>query len=432
MSVRISGKLTLYTTTELTKRQVGILTFLVLVICMSMFCGCKRRPSARPTVQMDAEPRFWIRVLLYDNIKTLSLRMSYPFSIINPEAQIPDMKFEQTDKPINVEISSGTINFAGWNLTTKEIIIAPETPNIFNINGDDYRGKLLLITSPDGNSLDAVNLVPLEAYLKGVVGTEMPNYWEPAALEAQAIAARTYCLYIKERFGKNRHWDVSRTQANQAYNGVKAESAQVSKAVNKTSGMVLVCNHNGENGIFPAYYSSTCGGHTENSKNMFGGDSFAPLAGVECPYCKDVAKAGFFFWNDVKYDKSEVQTRLLNKYSGLTKLGKIDKIIPVRQSDYNDFSRLTLIRLKGSTGKTDVLRAEDLRLAIDSTGLKLKSTIFKIIDAGDKWVFDSGRGFGHGVGMCQCGAQGMAKQGKKAGQILFYYYPGSKIESVYE
>ena len=119
------------------------------------------------------------------------------------------------------------------------------------------------------------------------------------------------------------------------------------------------------------------------------------------------------------------------KYPKLKELGDISAILPARQSDYPDFSRLTFIKLVGSTGKNDFLRAEDLRLTVDPTGNKIRSTICKIVMMGDKWVFSSGRGFGHGVGMCQCGAEGMARQGKTAEQILYYYYPGSKLIRVY-
>ncbi|NQT00595.1 MAG: SpoIID/LytB domain-containing protein, partial [Planctomycetes bacterium] len=96
-----------------------------------------------------------------------------------------------------------------------------------------------------------------------------------------------------------------------------------------------------------------------------------------------------------------------------------------------DFSRLTKIKLLGSNGKIDSLRAEDFRLAIDPTGLKLKSAICQMVKRGDKWEFSSGRGWGHGVGMCQCGAQGMARKGKNSKQILSYYYPDSRIISIY-
>jgi stage II sporulation protein D len=102
-----------------------------------------------------------------------------------------------------------------------------------------------------------------------------------------------------------------------------------------------------------------------------------------------------------------------------------------RESNYGKFSRLTLVKLVGPTGRSDFLRAEDLRLTIDPSGRKLRSTICRVTNTGDKWTFLSGRGYGHGVGMCQCGAQAMAREGKPAEQILLYYYPYSKIVNVY-
>jgi len=379
---------------------------------------------------MDIEPQFWVRVLLLDNIKGCTLKTPSRFTVINPQTTIRQAHFDQADVPINVSVSAGRITIADRSFTAKEVIILPDDPHIFNLNGDDYRGKLKLIINPDGNSFDAVNLVPPEPYLAGVVGAEMPNYWEPAALKAQAIAARTYCLYIKRHFGSKRTWDVSKTEANQVYLGVGAESAQVWNAVNQTQGQVLVCKQtNGIEDIFPTYYSSTCGGHTENSKHVFG-DSFEPLVGVPCPYCKDTAKPSFFFWPMAQFDKADVTTRLLQRYPKLKQLGEITDIIPTGQSNYGKFSRLTLVKLLGSTGKNASLRAEDFRLSIDPTGRKLKSTICRIVKMGNKWAFRSGRGYGHGVGMCQCGAQAMARQGKTARQILFYYYPGSKILTI--
>ncbi len=379
---------------------------------------------------MDIEPEFWVRVLLLDNTKACALMTSSSFTVLDPQTQTTEAHFGQLDVPTNVEIAAGRIVIAGQTFTGSEVIILPDTPHIFNLNGDDYRGKLKLIINPDGSSFDAVNLVPLEPYLASVVGAEMPNYWEPAALAAQAIAARTYCLYIKKHFGSKRSWDVRKTQANQVYLGVASESTQTWSAINRTYGQVLICKHpGGTEEIFPAYYSSTCGGHTENSKHVFG-DSFEPLVGVPCPYCKEVAKPSFFFWPMAQFDKTAVTTKLFQRYSSLKRLGEITNIIPVKQSNYGKFSRLTLVKLLGSTGKSDSLRAEDLRLTIDPTGNKLRSTICKIINMGDKWAFLSGRGYGHGVGMCQCGAQAMARGGKTARRILSYYYPGSKILTI--
>ncbi len=84
-----------------------------------------------------------------------------------------------------------------------------------------------------------------------------------------------------------------------------------------------------------------------------------------------------------------------------------------------------------SLGSVSPLRAEDLRLAIDPTGRRIKSTACHIVTWGDGWAFLSGRGWGHGVGLCQCGAEGLARLGKTADEILQYYYPGSQIVSLY-
>jgi stage II sporulation protein D len=394
--------------------------------------GCKKRQLTTPTVQMDIEPEFWIRVLLLDDVTACTLKTASPFSIINGNPLIKNMetRFEQIDVPISIELTNGRITIAGQAFADDRLIIFPDDPYIFNLNGNDFRGKIKLIVDPDGTSFDVINLVPPEPYLAGVVGAEMPGYWEPEALKAQAIAARTYCFYIKERFGANREWDMKQTAAHQVYRGVSAESIQIWQAVNETKGQVLTCKQSdGTEDIFPAYYSSTCGGHTENSKNVFG-DSYEPLIGVPCPYCQDVAKPKYFFWPMIQFDELDITIRLKERYSQLKQLGKIINIKVADQTDYGEFSRLTKIKLHGSTGQNDFLRAEDFRLAIDPTGRKLRSTICQIVKLSNKWAFFSGRGWGHGVGMCQCGAQGMAREGKNAEQILSYYYPNSKIQTM--
>lgn len=401
--------------------------------------GCKPRQFVQPTPQMGIEPEFWVKVLLLDDVQQCTFYTSSGFEVVDAESQTRQVQSDPQDWPIKVEISSGKITIAGRPLQSDRVVILPDAPHIFGLNGEEYRGKLELIANPVGASFDAVNLVPLEPYLAGVVGAEMPNYWEPEALKAQAIAARTYCLYTKRRFGPRRHWDVLKTQANQVYLGLRAESAQIWDAINGTYGQVLVCRHpfdrpragsGGTTDIFPTYYSSVCGGHTENSKDVFG-DPFEPLIGVPCPYCKDVAKPDAFFWPMVQFDQSDVTARLVQRYPDLKRLGEIVDIQPAKQSDYGTFGRLTLVTLIGSTGKSHLLRAEDLRLTLDPTGRGLKSTICRIVKWDSQWAFLAGRGWGHGVGMCQCGAEGMARQGAATSEILQHYYPGSKITKVY-
>ncbi len=392
---------------------------------------------------MEIESQFWVRVLLASNASECAIEIPSAFRVtrgsgLGIESRQPDR--EPLSSATKIALSAGRLLLGSETLADRDMTIDPGPPHVFTLNGRTYRGKLRLIVNPGRQAFDAVNLVPLEPYLAGVVGEEMPDYWEPQALRAQAIAARTYCLYIKNRFGVNRNYDVSRTQSSQVYGGVGAESSQVWEAVNTTSGKVLMTAQSTSardlgagmlaQGLFPAYFSSVCGGHTSDSEQVFG-DSFPTLKGVACPHCKDVARLGLFFWPMVQFSRKTVTEQLVQRYPKLKALGEIQEIVVTEKRDYGSFSRLTRLRLVGATGKTDTLRAEDLRLAIDSSGRKIKSTICHVVPWGDGWAFLSGRGWGHGVGLCQCGAEGMARRGRSAEEILRYYYPGVRIVNVY-
>ncbi len=407
------------------------ITAFLLIICG----GCKARRPAAVTPQMDVGAEFLVRVLIADDVSACKLKGRSALNVIggqaDPEETAEAIRFGDSKAEIDVAISSGIITVGGRKFPGDELTICPDKPHIFALNGKEYRGKLRIVANKGRTSFDAINVIPLEPYLAGVIGAEMPDYWEPEALKAQTIAARTYCLYIKRRFGTGRNWDIKKTQAHQVYRGLAGESAQIWNAVNNTRAKVMTCRQTDESeDIFPAYYSSTCGGHTESSENVFG-DSFVPLSGVVCPYCERVAKPKFFFWPMVQFGTAEVTKKLAQQYPKLKEIGDIVEITATGKSEYEGFTRLTRIKLSGSTGGSGLLRAEDLRLTIDPTGRRLKSTIFQIMKLGDNWAFSGGRGYGHGVGMCQCGAQAMAREGKKAEQILAYYYPGSRIVSVY-
>ncbi|MHC4701153.1 MAG: hypothetical protein ACYTFQ_11325 [Planctomycetota bacterium] len=133
----------------------------------------------------------------------------------------------------------------------------------------------------------------------------------------------------------------------------------------------------------------------------------------------------------IRFGKAEVADKLVRRYPTLKKLGKITDISPAGWSKNGKITRLVKVRIIGSNGKSDFLRAEDFRLTLDPTGRKLKSSVCQIVDWEDYWAFLSGRGWGHGVGMCQYGAEGMAREGGSAEQILSYYYPASRLKSIY-
>jgi stage II sporulation protein D len=430
--VRLAGRLyTLICRSPFRAYSVAILSIAAIVILFFFVkAGCRSRETTSPIPDFKSDEQYWVRVLLLSNIQQCSIRIDSNFNIEEENASLQSTKrkteYKPYSEPFGIQILDGKINIAGRNYISNRINISPENSYIFSLNEKQYRGKVRLIGNPDGKTFNVINLVPLEVYIAGVVGAEMPDYWEPEALKSQAIAARTYCLFIKRRFGSNRAWDLNKTAANQVYLGIEAESVSVWKAVNETSGMVLTCRQSdGREGIFPAYYCSTCGGHTENSENVFG-DSYEPLKGVSCLFCKEVAKPEIFSWPDLQYEIADVNNRLVSRYPIFKRLGGITEITAYTQNNYDEFSRITRLKISGPGG-SEFLRAEDFRLTLDPTGKRIKSTAFKLETSDNKLFITAGRGWGHGVGMCQCGVEGMAREGKKAEEILQYYYPGSQL-----
>lgn len=396
------------------------------VVCMVILAGC-RRVETETTVGMNSPEPTWMRVLLFGNLRRCTAASENGFSVEDAQSGVT-AEF-QTAQTLPVCLLEDRI-LIGEHTFGREVVIKPNDPYVFYLDDDGYRGYLRLRVKDDNSAFEAINHVPLESYLLGVVGEEMHSYWEPQALKAQAVAARTYGLFIKNRFGAYRHWDVSRTQSNQVYNGLKAETAAVKRAVLETAGQTLVCVYpNGEELIFPAYYSSSCGGHTENAKYVFGdvGDNLAPLGGVECPYCQDIARRSDFYWKPVTFTGRQVNEKLMERYSTLS---AIEPIVELEVTQQGFRNRITRVQLIGKNGQTDWLRGEDFRLALDPSGRKLKSAIFTITKTGTTFEFTNGRGFGHGAGLCQCGAQGMARNGSDYRWILQTYFPGSKLITI--
>lgn len=366
-----------------------------------------------------------MRVLLYGNATQCVITSTGGFSIKDSHMLLK-AHLGTNSEPMEISAVSGFIKI-GDRMFGNGTVIVPDRLSILNINGKMYRGIVRLFTNTKGESFNVINELHIEEYLAGVVGAEMPSYWGKQALKAQAIAARTYCIYTKNRFGVGRDWDVKRTQANQVYGGVSAETATVKRAVGETIDMVLECKHrDSSTGVFPTYYSSTCGGHTESSYNTFG-EYFSPLNGSKCDHCKKTAPSNYMAWGPVTFSESEITAKVFAHYPSIANLEEIESIQMVKTSDYGqEKGRIISFKLIGKNGKDAYLKGEDLRLTIDPSGMKIKSTYCTIKKNGNKYSF-TGKGFGHGVGMCQYGAQAMARDGKDYRQILRFYYPTATI-----
>ncbi len=277
---------------------------------------------------------------------------------------------------------------------------------IVRVNGRPYRGVIEVRKNKRG-TLFVVNDLDIEDYLKGVVAEEMPSDWEPEALKAQAVIARSFALYQKKAAGR-RSYHLGATVNGQVYTGVKGERPGAVQAVEETDGIVIA--YGGR--IIPAFFHSSCGGRTEDASELWGIDE-PYLKGVDCD-CQRISKYGVW--------EKRFTLDLIEK--ALRKRGyPVPALSSVRTGSITAAGRVREVETLTSGGTTTV-PAEDLRRAMGYT--EIPSVFFEISMSGRDVVF-SGRGRGHGVGLCQWGAKWMAQQGLGYQSIIRHYYPGTRL-----
>lgn len=281
--------------------------------------------------------------------------------------------------------------------------IEPSNKGFVYIGDRWFRGRTLVI--PTGTGITAVNWIDLEEYLYSVIGGEMDSRWPDEALKAQAIAARTYALYERERQRGNPVYDLGDSPDRwQIYKGVSSESTKTYNAVDTTAGKVLTYN----NQIILSVFHACSGGHTENVEDVWISKE---------PYLRAVPD----FDQNIKecnWTKTFTPGELSARIGGV---GNVKDMIIETVSPFRSVKTLKIIGDRG----TKVLAREQVR-----TALKIKSTRFTVgKDANGSFVLQ-GLGFGHGVGMSQWGAYELAKRGANHLQILGYYYQGVALTPI--
>jgi stage II sporulation protein D len=277
------------------------------------------------------------------------------------------------------------------------------------VNDRPYRGVVEVAGARDG--LEVINELRLEEYLVGIINQEISSRWHEDALKAQAVIARTYALY-QMRKRKADRFHLASTHMDQVYGGAGAEDLAAAGAVNDTAGEVLT--YDGELAL--SLYHSNGGGHTESAKDVWKSD-YAYLRGVVSKHDRDTPT---YTWTLVLSP---------DELGGLlSKAGRdvgTPKKIDVTMTSATD--RVKRIVIKG-TGGTVTMSGEDLRAIVGYA--KLRSTLFTVDKEDGSFKFE-GFGSGHGVGLSQWGAKGMAEKGYSYREILLHYYPGVEVERVY-
>lgn len=276
------------------------------------------------------------------------------------------------------------------------------------VNGRPYRGLIEIRRTAQGR-LTVINELDLEEYLYGVVRSEMDPRWPAEALRAQAVAARSLAAQSAGRFAAE-GYDVRSTTDSQVYGGVAAEDPRATAAVDATRGVVML--YDGRP-AFAAYHTDS-GGATESSEYVWG--SVIPhLRGVADPYSKDAANHEWVLRLDLAAVEAALQ-RAGRPAAGLQRL----EIAATSPS-----GRVMTLRLVTAAGPIEI-KGTDFRSAIGVNALR--STLFTVRpQPGEAAVEIAGRGSGHGVGMSQWGARGLALAGRGYVEILRYYYTGVTI-----
>lgn len=264
----------------------------------------------------------------------------------------------------------------------------------------------------------------LEEYIVGVVAGEVPANFHPQAIKAQAVAARTYalhkarnesqdCKYNEDAdlctdFSCCQEFKILESALSQWEPEKREEKMErIKDAVYSTAGIVLSYRE----GIINSVYHSTCGGNTEDAGAVWSGSGSHPyLSSVECGYCQHSSH-----YEQEKAIELSAFARNLSSQHGITLLGE-DNTPSLEIKETSDTGRNKLVRLGNET-----LTGLEIRRILD-----LPSTDFSWRVEGNHLIFET-RGFGHGVGLCQYGADGMAQEGKNFEEILKYYYSGADL-----
>jgi stage II sporulation protein D len=402
--------------------------FIILIV----LAGCSRQQRVvRDRDQYIDVPT--IRVVLEDHLKSAILMFEDKFRFNSEEA----------DYILDSSIGRFTIFASGTRLELKsedrwfsfenfqEIKFSPVANGTFLWNGVPYSGSLIF--APDNESITAINSLPMPDYLKGVVPYEIPTFTEEyyQAVLSQTIAARTYAIYQMDH-SQSSIFHIYGDTRDQVYQGRKRRSKLADKAVEESRGLIL---KDSEGSAVRTQYHSTCGGLLEISFDLEGRAN----PGLMKDYIQDAfncVTSPMYRWVE-KFTARNIVENLI-QIGLLSEKRGMDKI-------ENGFNLDIEVLSRDQSGRVDkiginldkeqiVLSPYQIRRTFrkDHSSL-LPSNLFFLKDSprDSTAIYLIGAGFGHGKGMCQWGAIGLALKKKNFQEILKFYYPDLKLEKIY-
>jgi stage II sporulation protein D len=301
----------------------------------------------------------------------------------------------------------GGVQLDGATIVVPTFRIKPRK-GMLRYGGRSSRGYLTVLIN--AGRLMVVSQMPLESYLVGVVNGEIDSSWPMDAVKAQVVAARSYALYQMK--AQALYYDLKPNITSQVYAGFDSEDDRSREAVKATRGQVLYKDEV----LIQTFFHSSCGGNTTSAREVWG----MAQPAQEGVYCGECEEAPYARWNLP------------------LEAGEIIRVVKALSPGVDEVSSMGVHR-RSRDGRIQTLFAETGkgRVLIDAGEFRkemgyrrLPSTSFSLGMSGDRIVL-TGKGYGHGVGLCQWGARGSALRGMTYRQILSKYYPGTEVRRAY-
>ncbi len=347
-----------------------------------------------------------VRVLILNDAKELKLAVHSSYKIMDTATNRELLSGKWlSQRTMSVDSS---LHLREYTFDAEKIIVMPHKDGKIFMNGRYFRGDLVI--SKREKNLYVINILDIDDYLRGVLYHEVSPEWPIEVLKAQAIVARTFALY-QSTANKTKDYDLTSDTFSQMYGGLASERVKTNLAVSLTKGKVLTYNYK----VFPAYYHATCAGSTEDASVLWNID-IPPLKGVRCNFCND---SPHLKW-DAVFDLKDIEKKLNDNSFNIKDITDINIV------SYTPSGRVNMLIIKSGEEEFRI-SAKQLRQTLGST--IIRSTNFSVKVDKDSAIF-KGLGWGHGVGMCQWGANFMAQYGSKADEILKFYYPETEIVDI--
>jgi len=405
------------------------------------------------------EPIIRVGIILpADKIENVDIVLSEcdSFEIETNEKIYPSCK---NNSNLTISINDHRLGIDELDVATQKIIINPtiDSNKIFSmIKGVvagrgfhwekvvdiKYWGSLEFVIME--NNIMVINELKLEDYLKCVATSEMSQHCPKDFLISQTIVARSWLLASYEQKHKSLGFDVCNDDCCQRYQGMGNCTIESIEAANDSHGKVLIF----DDSICDARYSKSCGGKTENYENVWPGKPVPYLISInDCDekgvnYCnpsqfpdKSIARfigsvdedLEYYHWNHEIENKSIIKN-LKNDYDRHAK--EIVNIIALKTGKSDRIYNLEVVYVDKENNEKSLIIESEYKIRDLLSDSFLFSSAFTI-EKGEQGFNLNGKGWGHGVGLCQIGALGMALRGKNSNQILSHYYPGTEIKNLY-